>query len=89
MKFNCDKCGICCRNLNRSDLYTFLDRGDGVCKYLTNSNLCSIYDERPILCQIDKAYEIYFKETLTKEEYYQLNYNACIKLKYEFSKRGK
>ena len=41
--FECDKCGACCRSLKRSELYSKLDRGDGVCKYL-NDNLCSIYD---------------------------------------------
>ena len=32
--FHCDKCGICCRSLRRSPLYSGLDRGDGVCRYL-------------------------------------------------------
>ena len=77
--FKCNKCGICCRNLDKSDLYKQLDRGDGVCKYL-NKNLCSIYQERPLICRIDESYEAYFSEVYSKEEYYKLNYEACQKL---------
>ena len=44
------------------------------------SNLCSIYDNRPLLCRIDDSYDIYFKDRYTKEEYYKLNYEVCKKL---------
>ena len=43
-------------------------------------NLCSIYDNRPLLCRIDDSYDIYFKDIYTKEEYYKLNYEVCKKL---------
>lgn len=78
--FHCDKCGACCRNLSYSPLYKELDRGDGICKYL-NGNLCSIYDKRPLVCRVDDSYNVLFKDKLSLEEYYQLNYEACIKLK--------
>lgn len=78
--FKCDKCGECCRHLYKSELYRELDRGDGVCKYLVQ-NLCSIYDERPLLCRVDESYDAYFKSDMTKEEYYQLNYKGCKALK--------
>ena len=52
--FHCDKCGICCRSLRRSPLYSGLDRGDGVCRYL-DGNLCSIYATRPLLCRMDES----------------------------------
>ena len=78
--FICDKCGMCCRNLNFSDLYSDLDRGDGVCKYL-QGNLCSIYEDRPLKCRIDDYYNIYFKSIMTLEEYYNKNYDVCKLLK--------
>ncbi|MCI8860057.1 MAG: YkgJ family cysteine cluster protein [Lachnospiraceae bacterium] len=78
--FVCDKCGECCRNLNLSPLYQQLDRGDGVCRYLSG-NLCSIYETRPLLCRIDESYHIFFQDTISKEEYYSLNYKACDKIK--------
>lgn len=78
--FQCDKCGACCRNLNLSSLYVELDRGDGICKYLSG-NLCTIYKERPILCRIDESYDAFFANLISKEKYYRLNYEACDKLK--------
>lgn len=78
--FKCNQCGCCCRNLEGSDLYAELDRGDGICKYL-NGNLCSIYEKRPLLCRIDDCYERYFKSQYSLEEYYDLNYKACKVLK--------
>ena len=70
--FKCDKCGECCRHLDESELYQEIDRGDGVCKFLTD-NLCSIYDKRPLLCRVDESYELFFKSKMTKDEYDRLN----------------
>lgn len=78
--FECDKCGCCCRNLHKSDLYSELNKGDGICKYLVG-NLCSIYEKRPILCRVDECYEKYFYQWMSREEYYQQNKEACKKLK--------
>jgi hypothetical protein len=77
--FKCNCCGECCRNLDKSDIYSALDRGDGTCKYL-NVNKCSIYSARPLLCRIDECYELYFKELYSLEEYYNLNYRICKEL---------
>ena len=78
--FPCDKCGECCRNLKLSDLYQDLDRGDGVCKYLVG-NLCSIYRSRPLLCRIDESYDSFFKDFMTREEFYYANLEVCSELK--------
>jgi len=78
--FKCNKCGECCRNLDKSLLYNQLHDGDGICRYL-EGNLCSIYETRPILCQVDKSYDLYFKELMTRQEYEKLNYEACKNLK--------
>lgn len=81
--FKCDKCGKCCRNLKLNEIYSFLDRGDGVCKYLDlKKNLCEIYDNRPILCNVDKMYD-YYRKKYTKEDFYRLNTLICKKLKEE------
>ena len=77
--FKCDCCGECCRNLDKSDIYKQLNRGDGVCKYLVD-NKCSIYYERPLECRVDESYKAYFKDTYTLEEYYRLNYEICNQL---------
>lgn len=78
--FNCDRCGACCRALDSSSIYASLNRGDGVCKYL-DGNLCSIYENRPLLCRIDESYELLWKDIMDKGTYYRQNYEACKLLK--------
>lgn len=80
--FKCDYCGLCCMNLRMSPLYSDLDRGDGICKYFNlNTKMCSIYRDRPEKCNVDKTYELYYKDKISKEQYYQLNYEVCGQLK--------
>ena len=78
MSFQCDKCGACCRLISA---VPELDRGDGVCKFLSEDNTCSIYPDRPTICRVDDMYELLGKGKLTREEYYQLNYTICQQLK--------
>lgn len=78
--FECDACGQCCRNLNKSEFYIELDRGDGVCKYLSG-NLCSIYEQRPLFCRVDDCYDLFFYEDMTREEFYKANMVECERLK--------
>ena len=78
--FECDRCGCCCRNLDKNSLYAQLDRGDGVCIYL-EGNLCSIYNDRPLICRIDDCYDRFFSRVMSKEDYYRANHEACEKLK--------
>lgn len=80
MMFPCDCCGCCCRNIGDSPIYKGLDRGDGVCRYLSE-NLCTIYEDRPVLCRIDDCYNLYFYKSMGREEYYRLNMEVCRKLK--------
>lgn len=77
--FNCEHCGCCCRNLDKSDIYAPLNRGDGVCKYL-KGNDCTIYANRPLLCRIDDSYDSMFCSLMTREEFYEINKQACKKL---------
>ena len=82
--FFCDKCGLCCMSIGLSDTYHSFDRGDGICRYFDDrSNLCSIYENRPLLCNVDEMYDRFFKEKLSREEYYNLNHNICKQLKKE------
>lgn len=80
MNFHCDKCGLCCRNLKDVELYAFLDDGTGVCKYL-KGNLCSIYDDRPLVCRVEESYSAFFKDIMSEEEYLNYNYIMCNNLK--------
>lgn len=78
--FSCDKCGLCCRNIWRNATFKDLDRGDGVCKYLVD-NLCSIYEERPLLCRVDSCYELYYASRMSIDEFYEKNHDICKLLK--------
>ena len=80
--FICDKCGLCCMHIDESSLDEGMNRGDGVCKFFDeNTHLCRIYIKRPIFCNVDKFYEEYLSSQFSKEEYYNLNYESCKKLK--------
>lgn len=64
--------------VGQSSIYAELDRGDGVCKYFDdNSMLCNIYKNRPVLCNVDQMYNLFFGEKMSREEYYNLNYKSC------------
>lgn len=80
--FQCNKCGLCCKSVGTSSIYADLDRGDGTCRFFQDeTNLCSIYYNRPLRCNIEGYYEKYLKDIMTKEEFFQLNYAACNNLK--------
>lgn len=77
----CIKCGACCCHLELSELYASLDDGTGVCIYFDKkSRLCTIYNQRPLLCRVDVSYEL-FKDQMSKEEYLNLNYTFCEQLR--------
>ena len=80
MRFHCDKCGLCCRSLKFVPQLAAFDRGDGVCRYLTGSNLCQIYDTRPDICNVDKMYALFASE-MSKTVYYTIMEQACALLK--------
>ena len=68
-EFQCEKCGLCCKKVN--------------CMYLTEDNLCSIYEKRPLVCNVDKGYEAFFSKVISKEEFNKLNRKICITLQQE------
>ena len=76
--FKCSKCGLCCKSIGGSVLYSDLDDGNGVCRFWDEeSGLCTIYDSRPLKCRVDDSYEALFADVMSIEDYYQLNYQAC------------
>jgi len=80
--FKCDKCALCCKNLNLNSLYRKLDRGDGVCKYLDEQKkLCKIYENRPLICNVDAMYDLMFSNQMSRLDYYQLNKKSCQTLR--------
>ncbi|EMT5586590.1 TPA: YkgJ family cysteine cluster protein [Providencia stuartii] len=76
--FPCDKCGACCRHVDRANETQFLDRGDGICKHYNEiSMLCTIYEERPDICRVDKQYLLHYHDQYTWHEFVEVNRIAC------------
>ena len=90
--FKCHQCGDCCRNVNRwkkllpalRELLPTINLdfpykdNDGVCEKLTDDNKCSIFNQRPAVCNtkemfliINQIYHIDIKQL------YDLQQLAC------------
>lgn len=77
MVFPCNQCGWCCQNLQNSEIYHSLDDGTGVCKFFDKEmKICTIYDHRPQICNINAMYHSSFS-FMRYEEYIELNIKAC------------
>lgn len=76
--FICLKCGECCRAVKDSEITKHLDRGDGICAHFCdNSNICTIYDSRPLICRVCEGYDVFFSKNMTRQEFYEINYKIC------------
>ena len=84
MVFPCTKCGLCCKTLQHISTLSNYDTGNGVCRYLKN-NLCSIYENRPLICNVEKMYAAYFREIMTEDEFVSVNAEACIQIAERFT----
>ena len=62
MEFLCSQCGACCRRAGIWEVakYGLPIKKDGSCGHLKN-NLCSIYEERPLICRA-KEFGIFIKK---------------------------
>ena len=76
MPIDCKDCkAYCCRKIGMVN--KDLDRGDGVCKHLDENNKCEIYNNRPLICNTDRLYEVL------------LNIKGCEKLHEDFKETNK
>lgn len=74
---NNQRCGICCKNIDKIPELSKFHTGDGVCVYLSNDNLCKIYSNRPDICNVDRMYHKTYKEIMSIEEYERMNMEGC------------
>lgn len=80
--FPCDKCGECCRNVYKVKQLKHLALASGICKHLNQeTNLCNIYQQRPLHCNIDAFYDMFLKNIMSIEEFYAMNLECCRELK--------
>ena len=84
LHFQCDRCGLCCQHVSFSEIYKHLDRGDGICRYYEEiTHRCSIYENRPVICNIEMFYEKFMQQKMSKEKFFELNYDVCQQFKDE------
>ena len=90
--FPCTQCGECCRQLGNvlanssifptvtQDLlkhFPYKPNPDGSCSKLTSDGLCSVYDNRPIVCNIKLMSQVLHQNT---SQFYQNQAHNCNKL---------
>ena len=79
--FPCTQCGLCCKKIgylldNKSKLsehaqfliskFPYKTLNDGSCEMLTSDNKCSVYDDRPLICNVklmSKLFHIPYEDT--------------------------
>lgn len=86
MAYPCTMCGCCCRKIevvikltegieDEKLRFPFQPDKEGVCeKFNKQDNTCSIYETRPLICDIDRMAE-YFD--VDKKSFYTSNIKAC------------
>lgn len=80
--FKCEQCGCCCRKIGKVPLRKNMALSNGICRYLNQkTNLCTIYEKRPIFCNVDAFYEKYYKDKISIESFYKINKEECKKLR--------
>ena len=70
--YPCTKCGLCCKRV----VGALPAKDDGSCIYLGEDDLCTIYDNRPIVCRVDLMIDL----QPNREERYRQNVEICNKL---------
>ena len=84
MKFQCSVCGACCRRVKDAVAATkhipelsFPYGWDesGKCEMLMDDFSCKVYDDRPLLCNVEKVAEFMKQD---KERFYKENYGVCL-----------
>lgn len=80
--FPCTSCGKCCQQVSLSSQTAYLDRGDGTCQYFDDmEKLCTIYDERPLVCRVEGYYKKYLSQQYEWDDFVRINLEFCEKLK--------
>ena len=90
--FPCTKCGLCCKQLGNTlsnlsslppklqdllSIFPYRPKPDGSCPKLTEDGLCSVYDSRPIVCNISLSAKL-FNHDIT--DWYRINADYCNSL---------
>ncbi len=73
--YPCTRCGCCCKRIGLLGVdFPYDINADGSCSKLSENNECTVYDERPLVCNIDKFAEVM---EIDKEIFYKANIATC------------
>lgn len=84
--FPCTSCGACCRRISLAVEYHKTDDPkdplyfpykwdeDGVCEMLQPGNLCKVYHDRPLICNVERYAEYM---GVDRRAFFKLNVSAC------------
>lgn len=81
-EFPCTKCGACCKLVPDAvlDIFSLPKSPTGGCGYLKQDNSCSIYDNRPDICNVTKMWKKYHSSKMSWDEYIKVSLEACATL---------
>jgi Fe-S-cluster containining protein len=88
MKYPCDKCGCCCKNVGiiiqhikeqQNYAFYFVDfpykiDESGRCEKLSIENKCTVYSERPIICRVNKIAKL---SGINEKKFFEMNKKVC------------
>lgn len=81
MSFGCTKCGACCKIAKRilqGHPFPYKFNEDGSCEKYDPLIGCTVYDNRPDCCNIEKGYPVYNSiMPMSKQTYYDLSGINC------------
>lgn len=91
MDYPCTKCGCCCKRIDEviilaerfgTEKFPY-NHKDGVCEKLVN-NECSVYENRPTVCDVEKMKKFWCEMfNINEETYYKLSIFSCNKMMLE------
>jgi len=56
-------------------------RADGSCSMLGDDGLCTVYEHRPLICNVDGMYEMFYAGKITKKEFNRVTHQSCDMLR--------
>jgi Fe-S-cluster containining protein len=81
MGFGCTKCGACClkaKEILKGQVFPYEFLEDGRCEKYDPSVGCTIYENRPDVCNIEKGYLVYdHLLPMSKSAYYDISALNC------------
>lgn len=77
MRFECIACGACCRRAGLIPGFPEPTDETGRCVHLMPDNRCSIYERRPLICNVDQVWDEHLAGTITRERWHRLIHAGC------------